>query len=327
MATAGVLALVFITACSGGAGDRAVNTNAPRSGASLAPAPPVSVGLTSVVASSELTVGANRFTIGIQDRQQQPIPDAVVHLKFFQLNGLASSSGSVQATLRSEADAVFRAPAREAGLPQSESVVSPDGKRTTVLSVGPDVGVYAATVNFDATGSWAVEADVAGKTASQSGVVRTRFTVLAQAQTPAIGTAAPRSHNLTVNDVKDLSLIDTSAHPARDMHTETIADSIAAHHPLLVLFATPGYCQSRFCGPELEIARKLESQYLGKADFIHVEIWQDPLKVYMPAVLEWHLPSEPWFFIVDAHGDVSAKFEGPTTMEELAAALNQVTQP
>jgi hypothetical protein len=140
-----------------------------------------------------------------------------------------------------------------------------------------------------------------------------------------VGAPALPSHNLTVNDVTDLEMIDTSAHPSPDMHTETVADALAAHHPTLVLFATPGYCQSRTCAPELEIARKLEPKYQGKVVFIHIEIWQDPLKAYMPAVLEWHLPSEPWFFIIDRDGKISAKFEGPTTRDELDAALQKVT--
>ena len=47
------------------------------------------------------------------------------------------------------------------------------------------------------------------------------FTVLTQSETPAVGAPAPPSRNLTVKDVTDLTIIDTSAHPSPDMHTET----------------------------------------------------------------------------------------------------------
>jgi hypothetical protein len=91
------------------------------------------------------------------------------------------------------------------------------------------------------------------------------------------------------------------------------------------VFATPGYCTSRLCGPELELARKLEPKYQGKADFIHVEIYKDPIKrEVMPTVAEWRLETEPWFFVIDKVGIIRAKFEGPTTIEELDAALQQV---
>jgi len=109
------------------------------------------------------------------------------------------------------------------------------------------------------------------------------------------------------------------------MHTESIADGLAAGHPLLILFASPGYCTSRFCGPELEVARKLEPKYKGKVDFIHVEIYKDPAqRIPVDAVNEWHLPSEPWFFLVDSKGIVRAKFEGPTGMQELQSALDEI---
>jgi hypothetical protein len=277
-----------------------------------------------VIASSELVVGKNRFTMGILDHSGAPIPDAAVHLKFFQLSG-APSGGSAQGVFKSEADATFRSPGREAGLPAVETIVRPDGTKISVASGGDEVGVYEAQVSFEQPGDWGVEATVTGKDAAHSGVVRTPFKVLAQSVTPAIGSPAPRSKNLTVQDVTDLSIIDTSAHPTPDMHTETIAAAIAAGHPTLVLFATPGYCTSRLCGPELELARKLEPRYQGKADFIHVEIYKDPAnRVVMPTVEEWHLQSEPWFFVVDKSGNISAKFEGPTTLEELDAALQKV---
>ncbi len=256
-----------------------------------------------------------------------PLPDAQVHLKFIQLAGAPSATGQAQGTVRSEADAVFRAPEREAGLPAVETVIRPDGTRLLVQSVGNDVGVYETMVSFDAPGDWGVEADVTGKTPGQSGVTRAPFKVLMKSVTPAVGSPAPLSHNLTTKDGVDLSLIDTSAHPTADMHTETVADAIGAGHPTLVLFATPGYCTSRLCGPELELARKLEPKYAGKADFIHIEIYKDPPPVgtLMPAVEEWHLQSEPWFFVIDRNGNIAAKFEGPTTLDEIDQALQKVT--
>jgi hypothetical protein len=278
-----------------------------------------------VIASSELVTGQNRFTMGILDQHCTPIPDAKVHLKFFELAGPVQAN-QAQAIPRFEADATFRSPGREAGLPAVETVVRPDGTRISVASGGDDVGVYEAEVAFDKAGDWGVEADVTGADAPHSGVVRTPFKVLAQSTTPAIGSPAPRSQNMTIKDDPQFKLIDTSAHPSADMHTETVAEAVAQHHPTLVLFATPGYCTSRLCGPELELARKLEPKYQGKADFIHIEIYKNPAtREPMPAVEEWHLQTEPWFFILDKDGNVAAKFEGPTTLEELDAALQKVT--
>jgi len=324
----GGLAVVTLTACGSSGKPSSSQTQASKGAspvAGRASAPAAGATLQPVIAASELVVGPNRFTMGILDRGGAPIPDAKVHVKFFRLASAPGSGGSAQGVLKAEADTTFRSPGREAGLPAVETVVRPDGTKILVQSGSDDVGVYETEATFDAAGDWGVEADVTGKDAAHSGVVRTAFKVLPQGTTPAVGSPAPRSHNLTVNDVSDLSIIDTSAHPSPDMHTETIADAIAAGHPTLVIFATPGYCTSRLCGPELELALKLVPQYQGKADFIHVEIYKDPVKrEVMPTVAEWHLQSEPWFFVIDRSGIITAKFEGPTTLEELDAALQKV---
>jgi hypothetical protein len=36
---------------------------------------------------------------------------------------------------------------------------------------------------------------------------------------------------------------------------------------------------------------------------------------------EWLLASEPWVFVVDSQGVISAKFDGIATYEEMEAAL------
>jgi peroxiredoxin len=39
---------------------------------------------------------------------------------------------------------------------------------------------------------------------------------------------------------------------------------------------------------------------------------------------EWNLPTEPWTFVVDKEGRISAKFEQFTTGEEIEKALNEL---
>jgi hypothetical protein len=269
------------------------------------------------VASSETILGPNRFVVGLLDNSGAPIADATAHLTFYDL-----SSGQLQP--KGETDAVFRAPAREAGLAETISVTLPNGQKKVQTNAPSDVGVYDTQFTFDKVGNWGVQAQGKLKNGTPY-TARAGFVVKDKGETPAIGSPAPASHNLTVKDVTDLSQIDTSVNPSADMHTESIADGLAAGHAMLILFASPGYCTSRFCGPELELAKKLEPQYKGKVDFIHVEIYKDPAqRTPVDAVNEWHLPSEPWFFLVDDKGIVRAKFEGPTGMGELTDALNNL---
>jgi len=279
--------------------------------------------VTPVIANSELVVGLNRFVLGILGPDGAPIVDAKVHLKFYFLKGDT-------AFLKSEMDAVSRVPAREAGVSEEEVQVLPDGTKHVQINVGEDVGVYTAQVTFDSAGYWGVEALVDSSKPKVKATVRPRFDVLEKGATPAVGSPAPGSRNLTVNDVTDLSQIDSSANPSPELHTSTIADAIAAGKPTLVLFAVPGYCESRFCGPELAIMRKLHPKYAARAEFIHVEFYTNPSspnRTPVAAVIEWNLRSEPWFFVIDSTGRIRAKFEGPTTMDELDQALQQVTSP
>ncbi|HLF76764.1 MAG TPA: hypothetical protein VJB57_04670 [Dehalococcoidia bacterium] len=278
--------------------------------------------ITPILANSELVVGLNRIAIGILDRDGVPIVDAKVKLTFYDLNG-------GQTVKKEEFDAVSRVPARDAGIAEQIDITNPDGSRRTQFNVGEDVGIYTAMVTFERGGNWGLKIDVDSTKPKVKQTVLPRFNVLEKGITPAIGSPAPRSRNLTAADVTDLTIIDTSPKPSVEMHTSTIADAIAAGKPTLVLFAVPGYCESRLCGPELEIMRKLFPKYRDRAEFIHVEFYKDPSrpnKTPVDAVREWNLRSEPWFFLIDKQGNIAAKFEGPTSLQELDEAM-QVIAP
>ena len=55
----------------------------------------------------------------------------------------------------------------------------------------------------------------------------------------------------------------------------TIADAIDQGRPALVLFGTPAYCTSRFCGPEVTELQRLAADHPDRAVYIHVETWKD----------------------------------------------------
>ncbi|MHB8573951.1 MAG: TlpA family protein disulfide reductase [Dehalococcoidia bacterium] len=271
-----------------------------------------------VIASSELVVGQNRFALGLLDtKTNTPLPDARVHLRFFTLVGN-------QGTLRSEADTTFIAPARDAGIATVIEHKHADGTIHEHVNVDATVGVYVAQVQFAQAGQWGAEASFT-TTDGRAGKVTVPFTVLAQPITPVVGQPAPRTRNLTARDVSDLSQIDSAFEPVAALHQDTVADAIAAGRPTLVAFLTPGYCESRMCGPEYDIVKKLLPTYGDKVALIDIEVYKDPAKhIYADAVKEWGLQSEPYIFVIDRTGIIRAKFEGPTSLAELEAALQQV---
>lgn len=272
-----------------------------------------------IFANSELVVGENRFTIGLLGPDGLPIVDGDVRMSFYNLNG----GDEVR---HSEADAVSRVPARDAGITEQVEHMHADGTSHTHFNVGEEFGAYTAYVTFDEPGDWGVEISVEKGDINET--LRPRFNVLSEGSTPPIGADAPRSRNLTVDDVEDISVIDTSANPSEEMHTTTIAEAIEDGKPTLVLFAVPGYCTSRLCGPELEIMRKLYPEWRDTVEFIHVEFYKNPgdsRPEVADTVAEWNLRTEPWFFVIDSQGKIAAKFEGPTGMDELVDALQAVS--
>jgi hypothetical protein len=279
---------------------------------------PNSIGLVPV--TSEYVLGENRFAFGLLSPETgAPIVDATVHLRFYEL-------GDGEA-LRFEADAISRVPARDAGIQEQVEHRHADGSVHTHFNVGEEVGVYTAMVSFDKQGEWGVEIEIEKPDADIEETLTPRFVVTNQATTPPVGFDAPRSENRTVDDVDDITLIDSSANPSEEMHTVTIKEAIEAGRPVLVLFAVPGFCTSRLCGPELDIMRKLYPEWKDRVEFIHVEFYDDPgtNRIVSQAAQEWGLRTEPWFFLIDANGKIAAKFEGPTSMDELVDAMTRVT--
>jgi len=87
---------------------------------------------------------------------------------------------------------------------------------------------------------------------------------------------------------------------------------VLGKEPILLLFTTPKFCQSRVCGPVVDVAQQAQHQFEGKANFIHMEIYNenDPSKGVRPQVRRFHLPTEPWLFAINREGVVSATIEG-----------------
>ncbi len=303
-----VVAAIFVTACGGGGGKKFSDT--------------VVIGADDIrpeLVSTELVTGKNRFAFALIDPDGSLIVDAKVHMVFYRLQ----DDGTEEK--RFEMDAISSVPARDAGIAETIQHVHADGTVHIHANVGEQVGIYASVIDFDEAGRWGVELQV--DTGKRKETIRPSFMVGSVATTIPIGADAPHSVNRTVNDVDDITLIDSSATPSEEMHTETIAEAIDAGRPVLVLFAVPGYCTSQLCGPEYEIMRKLYPQYRDRVSFIHVEPYEvpsSPDKVLVQAAVDFGLQSEPWFFVIDAQGKVSMKFEGPTSMLELVNALDAV---
>lgn len=197
-------------------------------------------------------------------------------------------------------------------------------------------GVYSANVVLSSPGTWLVdvEGDVQGLghvTASSALNVNATHTAVAVGETP------PAVKTYTVADHADapLAAVDSRAQqsqpvPDPELHAASIDAALGTHRPLVVVFSTPVYCQSRFCGPITDMVEDVARSERNKATFIHIEIYTNfQTGELNPGVSEWLQKGggeagEPWVFVVGSDGKVSARFDNVVTRDELVGAINAV---
>jgi hypothetical protein len=142
-----------------------------------------------------------------------------------------------------------------------------------------------------------------------------------------VGQQAPRVHTQTLTDVGgNAKAIDTRVPAATDMLKDDLAD-VLGKKPVVLIFATPQLCQSRVCGPVVDVAEQVKSETKADIAFIHNEIYVDnnPNKGLRPQLSAYGLETEPWIFIIDRSGKVVQRFEGAVSVDELKAAVAKIS--
>ena len=194
-------------------------------------------------------------------------------------------------------------------------------------------GIYSTFVHFERAGLWGMEARVF-LPGGGTGVGRAQLSVATASSAPSLGARPPASRNKTSADFNDpsdpeeLAKISSSSEPDPDLYRLTVAEALESGRPTVVSFATPAYCRTATCGPQVEVISALKDRLADRANFIHIEVYEDPHQLtdlssarLVPQMAEWGLLSEPFTFVLDQDGRVAAKFEGFVNEAELGAAL------
>lgn len=221
-----------------------------------------------------------------------------------------------------------------------ESIASPDVAPVAILrdEIGSPLGEYEGEFIWtipDVRGLYVFQLDIPGPATYQLDVDAGAqgqlgpigFTASDEPAQVAIGETAPLSQSRTLDDapLEDLTSDQTPEEPFYEM---TVAEAVQAG-PAVLVFATPAWCTSQSCGPMLDQVQAIRDDY-PDLNYVHVEIYEnihvtDPNElVVVPTVEEWGLPSEPWLYVTDADGVVTAAFEGALSDEELSQALDAV---
>ncbi len=298
---------LLAVACNavGGGVPTATPTQAPVGGYPGWP-PNAASDLIPIPVSTELVVGPNRMLVNLITQQNEPLasPDRPVQFRLYNL-------------------------AEDAATPKI------DTPATYLPTIQGLPGLYRASVSFNGAGFWGLET----VTTEADGTHRTGRMVFQVAQTgstPAIGAQAPTSDTPTATTPDGIAHISSDTKPDPDFYKVSEPDALAQHKPFVIVFATPAFCRSATCGPTLNLVKQAAADYKDKLTFIHMEPYEltytngqlqpvlseDDLPIPDDATNIWGLPTEPYTFVVDANGKITAKFEGVVSIDELRAALD-----
>lgn len=222
-----------------------------------------------------------------------------------------------------------------------EYLATPDEQVTATLRdrIGSPLGTYDGEFIWivpEVRGVYVFYMDIPGPGTFQVTLESDGFGALApvgiitQEDPPVVnaGEPAPLSSTRTTAD-HDIDDITTDPDPDPSFYEKTVAEAVQSG-PSVIVFGTPAWCTSQSCGPLLDQVKRLSTDF-PDLNYVHVEVYENIHAesfqdlILVPAVEEWSLPSEPWVFVTDADGVVSAAFEGAAGDQELVRAFGAVS--
>jgi len=255
------------------------------------------------------TVGRNRFSFALVDRADKPLDVSDVALYVADEDGKRVHGPFVAHK-------------------ESLDVAAPYRSQLTSQDLASGDTFYVANPTFKSPGKHRVVglARLDGRLVVADSGPSGAVPVSLRNGPPDVGDKAIRVHTQTASDVGgNLKQITTRVPPAPALLKSDFAE-VVGKKPVVLLFATPALCQSRTCGPVVDIAEQVRAKYGEGVTFIQNEIYVDnnPSKGPRSQVKAWRLPSEPWAFVLDRRGRVSQRFESVFSVGELARAVAKV---
>ena len=191
-------------------------------------------------------------------------------------------------------------------------------------------GVYTAEAEFSETGKWGIGINLFYN--DEYHKIATSIIVPEKSQTPFIGSKAPIVETKTSTSIDTVSNITSALEPYMPLYKTSLKESLESQMPTVILFATPAFCKTGTCGPQLDVIKDLSNEWSNKLNFIHSEIYSNPNEIkgdlsnakISEAAKEWNLPSEPWTFVINESGVIISKFEGFATKEEIEESIKTI---
>lgn len=254
-------------------------------------------------ASQVFDTGEERYPFGVFTAGQEQVEDVEVAL-YFAKDGKSKVIGPLPAKLET--------------LQTKPAYRSQNGS-----GPGEAKSVYVVPkVDFPEDGSYLAVAMIKGPDGKLEASRIPSPVVDQYPKVPKVGERPPKIDTLTAADVgNDLEKIDTRV-PPDQMHKVNFAE-VLGKKPIVLVFATPALCQSRVCGPVVDVAQQVADKFEPRADFIHQEIYveNEISKGLRPQLKAFHLPTEPWTYLIDAEGVIKDRLSGAYGVDELEEAM------
>ena len=302
LASVAVLSTTLIAACSSFSSDTTSTDLSPRPDeAELIEGLPSDDGIQIILGTPDVAVGMHRMAFVLQSEQ------SLVRTPYATVASRHLPEGDVAGRKGETAQAVFR--------PWPYEIR----------------GSYTTRLTFDVAGRWQIDVTVMDES-GHSRFAQLSFQVDEVTKAPDVGVVAAPSENKTLADVEYIGELTTGSLRDLDLYRTTIADAIGSGMPTVIVMASPAFCINAVCGPQVEVLQQLKDKYRGRANFIHVDLYDNPDEIQgdlsrariSPTVLEWRLPSAEWSFVIDRDRKVAARFESFATFDELDQALERV---
>jgi hypothetical protein len=277
-------------------------------------------------------VGPNRYPFGVfekssAEREGAEVDDAEVAIYYSKVpppQGKGSKPGAEGTVERGEA---LDQPAVGPFTAKIETLATEPRFEAKSTADDPDAArvVYSAQIPLPEKGQWRLAALIKEGNELRATPPLTSANAGEFNAVPRVGAGAPLIHTPTAQDVGGAASKITTRIPPDTQNEVDFADALGKE-PILLLFATPKFCQSRVCGPVVDVAEQAKAKFGKEARFIHMEIYNDSdpsdLTV-LPQVRAFHLPSEPWLFAIGREGVVKAAIEGGFGTELMDEAVEK----
>ena len=205
----------------------------------------------------------------------------------------------------------------------SVNLKKPSGKLTQIKNIRPRVGglksqgIYSFETIFDEAGNYEIS------TSYDKNPVTLTFNVSEVNLAPGLDTNCINTDSPTNADPKDAKILCTRFDGECGLHKNSISNLLSQNAPFLVLFATPARCQTKYCGPVLDILKSEVEK--NPINCTHIEIYKDETSPdVLDAVTEWGLPSEPWLFAVDKSGIIKKRLDGAFYLSEIKDSIDAI---